>query len=88
MFTKKTAISSSKKNITCLCLRNDLLRPNFPNSTRYINSLFYKDITLYNALPNRLKELSNKKFKASIKKILTENVFYSVSEYVDFFGNE
>lgn len=79
---KKNILSTKKSNN--YDLRKDLLRPNFPNSTKYINSPFYKGLILYNLLPETLKTLSINKFKERLKRLLLENAFYTLDEFQAF----
>ncbi|KAJ8914217.1 hypothetical protein NQ315_002844 [Exocentrus adspersus] len=48
-------------------------------------SPYYNSIVLFNALPSNIRDIPGySKFKAQVKKLLLDNVFYSVSEYLDF----
>jgi hypothetical protein len=51
--------------------------------TRIKKGLYYSGITLFNALPLRMKQAAQdvKKFKYALKVFLIENSFYSVKEY-------
>jgi hypothetical protein len=51
--------------------------------TRIKKGLYYSGITLFNALPLRMKQASQdvKKFKYELKAFLIKNSFYSVEEY-------
>jgi hypothetical protein len=51
--------------------------------TKIQKGLYYSGITLFNALPLRMKEAAQdvKKFKYALKVFLIENSFYYVEEY-------
>jgi hypothetical protein len=59
------------------------------NVTKYQKGVYYQGIKVFNALPSHIKmEFDNpKKFKRSLQKVLHENSFYSLNEYVDFKKN-
>jgi len=42
-------------------------------------------IKLYNVLPQEKKELDRKTFKSAVKRVLLEEEFYSVEEYLGRF---
>lgn len=41
------------------------------------------DVNLYNKLPQQIKKLNNLQFKNIIKRIMRDNCFYSIQEYMD-----
>ncbi|KAJ8915927.1 hypothetical protein NQ315_015542 [Exocentrus adspersus] len=54
-------------------------------TTYFKRSPYYNSIVLFNALPSNIRDIPGySKFKAQVKKLLLDNVFYSVSEYLDF----
>ena len=54
------------------------------NLTLYENSPKYMGIKCYNKLPAEIKSIDNmKEFKKTVSKYLIENVYYSVSQYLD-----
>lgn len=48
----------------------------------YKSNPYYIGVTLYNKLPENIKNSSTTKFSTSVKNILLENAFYSVDEYL------
>ena len=50
------------------------------------NGIYFSGIKVYNSLPQSIKQLSHdaKKFKATLKKFLLINSFYSLEEYFTF----
>lgn len=48
----------------------------------YKSNPYYIGVTLYNKLPENIKNSSTTKFSTSVKNILIENAFYSVDEYL------
>lgn len=62
---------------------NDIRLP-LPRLELYRLSPKYQGIRLYNLLPVEVKSMENiGQFKRALKNILTENVFYTVQEYVE-----
>jgi hypothetical protein len=53
--------------------------------TKVQKGVYYSGITLFNSLPLSTKEVAHNinKFKYELRKFLTENLFYSVEEYID-----
>ena len=41
-----------------------------------------KGVTLYNKLPKWITELSEVRFRVCVKRLLIENTFYSIEEYI------
>lgn len=61
----------------------DLLTP-MHSLSLYEKSPKYMGIKLFNKLPNHLKQIHNiHKFKKEIKKLLLENVFYDIQEFLN-----
>ena len=56
------------------------------NLTLVQKGVLYSGSKIYNCLPLSIKALSNnaKRFKATLKRYLIENVFYSIDEYYQF----
>jgi hypothetical protein len=53
--------------------------------TKVQKGVYYFCITLFNSLPLNIKKVAHNinKFKHELRKILMENSFYSVEEYID-----
>jgi soluble lytic murein transglycosylase-like protein len=53
------------------------------NLAKYGNGVTHMAVRTYNALPNKLKEMSNyiNKFKNKLKEFLYSNTFYTLDEF-------
>ena len=57
-----------------------------PHLTKYQKGVHYAGVWLFNHLPTSIKKTANetKAFKKTLKKLLMENSFYSVNEFINF----
>lgn len=64
--------------------QNNLVIP-IHNLSIYEKSPKYMAITLYNKLPNNIRQISNlNNFKSSLRTFLLDNMFYSVEEFLQY----
>lgn len=85
LFTYKTKNSiNTNSQFHSYNTRNcNLLKPDYPSTTLYKKSYIYNGIKFFNRLPELVKSApSSAVFKKIIKKYLTNNVFYTVEEYL------
>jgi hypothetical protein len=56
------------------------------NLTKYQKGAHYMGITFFNHLPDYIKGLINEKhvFKKTLERFISDNIFYSISEYLNF----
>ena len=83
LFMRK--IQNSTSTTKFKSLRQNLnIKITYHASTLYKKHITYNYIVLYNKLPNHLKnEENDSKFKKSLKRLLVENAFYSIKEYLN-----
>ena len=62
---------------------NDKLKLDFLRLSKTRNGTGYYGIKFFNALPHEIQQLNYNCFKTVIKKILIENAFYTVNEFLD-----
>ncbi|KAJ8978948.1 hypothetical protein NQ317_018423 [Molorchus minor] len=67
--------------------KNDLNIP-YHRLKRTQQPVNYDSIVLYNKLPYHLKESTTNQLNIALKKILINNTFYSVQEFLDFSFSE
>jgi hypothetical protein len=81
---KNNEISLTNSEIHSICTRRSAnLHPPLLHLTKAQKGVYFSAIKIYNSLPQRIKKLSGdvNKFKATIKKFLLVNSFYSMEEY-------
>lgn len=76
-----TAKQHTQRNIRH---RNNLIVNMAPNTNRCIKNCYMMCIKIYNKIPDHIKLLPIQKFKSSLRALLIENTFYSVSDFLKF----